>query len=89
MRLPWVLRDSIPLGGTSQKRRIGYDPETQEIIVFDRDRDWWGRADDGQPIQLGGTWHGHVRPWDMLDQEMKQTLIKEGLFNRRGKYIGE
>ena len=84
-----VLEDSIPLGGTSRKRRIGYDSETKEIVVFDRDRDWWSRADDGQPIQLGGTWHGHVRPWEMLDLEMKQTLIKGGLFNRRGKYIGE
>ncbi len=83
-----TLQGSLALGGNSQKRRIGYDPDTAEISIFDRDRDWWDRMDDGDPIQIGGIWHGHVRPWDQLNLQMKKTLIDAGMFDHKGNYIG-
>lgn len=63
---------------------------TGEIVIFDRHGDWWDRSlHTGDPIKIGGKWHGHVRPWDMHDQKMKKTLIDAGWFNRKGKYLGE
>lgn len=45
-----------------------------EIVVLDKTSD--------------GVFHGHVRSWEGLDQAMRNALIKGGMFNRRGKYIG-
>ncbi|RKM35960.1 adhesin, partial [Moraxella catarrhalis] len=30
-------------------------------------------------------YHGHVRTWDELTQEMKNVLINNGLSNKKGK----
>lgn len=35
-----------------------------------------------------GLYHGHVRAWDELTQEMKNVLIRAGLVTRKGKIIG-
>ena len=74
--------------GNTGERRIAYDADTGEIVVFNRDSDWWGRADDGVPERLGGIWHGHVTPWKQLRADMRRALIDAGLFNIKGKYIG-
>jgi hypothetical protein len=84
---PDRLADSVPVGNTGG-RRIAYDADNGEIVVFNRDRDWWGRADDGVQERLGGIWHGHVQPWGQLRPEMRRALIDAGLFNIKGKYIG-
>jgi hypothetical protein len=81
------LGDSIPYG-TTGRRRIAYDSDTGEIVIFNRDTDWWGRADDGVEERLGGIWHGYVVPWEMLAPDQMRALIEAGLFNVKGKYIG-
>jgi hypothetical protein len=83
-----ALDESLRLGPNTQ-RRVGYDRTTKEISVFDRDRDWWDVWDDGDQMLRGGIYHGHVRPWEMLDSQMKRVLIDAKLFNHRGKFIGE
>jgi hypothetical protein len=34
-----------------------------------------------------GFYHGHVRPWDELEQEMKNALKKAGMANDKGKIL--
>lgn len=68
-----ALDDSVQVKDTSP-RRVGYDKESGEIVVLDKTSD--------------GVFHGHVRSWEGLDQAMRNALIKAGMFNRRGKYIG-
>ena len=54
-------------------RRIGIDYEKSEFVVFDE--------------HTTGKFHGHVRAWEQLDQDMKKTLIKSGMTNDRGKIL--
>ncbi|MDL4820787.1 WXG100-like domain-containing protein [Actinomadura opuntiae] len=68
-----ALDDSVQVKDTSP-RRVGYDEESGEIVVLDQTSD--------------GVFHGHVRSWEGLDQAMRNALVKSGMFNRRGKYIG-
>lgn len=48
-------------------------------------------VDEGQFVVLFWTsprrFHGHVRIWEKLDQQMKNTLINNGLATRAGKII--
>lgn len=55
-------------------RRIGIDPQTQEFVVIDLTED--------------GIYHGHLRPWEALHQDMKNALIKANKTNRKGKILG-
>jgi len=55
-------------------RRIGVDPQTKEIVVFDRTG--------------GDIYHGHVRPWEKLHQDMKNALIKSGKTDAKGNILG-
>ncbi|MFI8465060.1 hypothetical protein ACIGBJ_14935 [Stutzerimonas stutzeri] len=55
-------------------RRIGVDPQTKEIVVFDRTG--------------GDIYHGHVRPWGKLHQDMKNALIKSGKTDAKGNILG-
>ena len=49
------------------------DKSTGEIVIFD------------ETYPSSGTYHGPVRKWDGLNQEMKNKLITEGLFKSNGK----
>ena len=79
-----ALANSIPMKGTDRTRRIAYDETTKQIIIFDRHGDW---LDDG--MNYGGLWHGHVRPWEKLDDVHKQTLTKARMFDSKGRYVGD
>jgi len=68
-----MLDSSIRIKFTSP-RRIAFDGETGEISIFDQ--------------TFEGVFHGHVRTWDQLTQEMKNTLIKEKIFTPRGVPVG-
>jgi hypothetical protein len=63
---------SIQIKDTST-RRIGIDYKTDEFVVFDN--------------TIKNTYHGHVRTWNELTQEMKNTLIKNGVTDKKGKVI--
>lgn len=58
----------------SEPRRIGIDPHTKEFVVIDFSTD--------------ESFHGHVRPWEGLNQQMKNALIRAGKTNRKGKLLG-
>lgn len=65
-----ALDNSVQVKETSP-RRIGVDYETREFVVFD------------QPSP--GKFHGHVRTWQQLTQEMRNALVKTGLVSPNGK----
>ncbi len=58
--------------GPNTARRVGIDYEAGEFTVFD----------ETHPGQ--GIFHGHVRPWSLLDPKMQNALIRAGMANRRG-----
>ena len=66
------LNNSIQIKETSD-RRIAVDKENNEFAIFDKTQ--------------GTTYHGHVRSWNELTQEMKNVLITNGLVNRKGKIL--
>ncbi|CAI8836448.1 S-type pyocin domain-containing protein [Pseudomonas sp. IT-P294] len=68
-----TLDNSIQVKPTSP-RRIGIDPDTNELVVFDRTG--------------GDVYHGHVRPWDKLHQDMKNALIKAKKVDNKGNILG-
>jgi hypothetical protein len=67
-----VLDNSLELPGNTT-RRIGVDTENKEFNVFDEHAE--------------GKFHGHVRQWGELTQQMKNVLIDAGLVNRKGKIL--
>lgn len=67
-----ALDNSLPVTETST-RRVGIDYDAEEFVVFD----------ETSP----GEFHGHVRSWEELRDEMKNVLIKSGMVTRRGKII--
>jgi hypothetical protein len=69
-----ALENSVQVKPTSP-RRIGVDPETNELVVFDRTG--------------GDVYHGHVRPWDKLHQDMKNALIKAKKVDNKGRILGD
>ncbi|WP_052598407.1 hypothetical protein [Aureispira sp. CCB-QB1] len=66
------LENSYELPGNTT-RRVGVDKETGEFNVFDE--------------HTKGNFHGHVRTWKELSQDMKNTLIKNKVANRKGKIL--
>ena len=68
-----ALENSVQVKPTSP-RRIGVDPATEEFVVFDRTG--------------GDVYHGHVRPWDKLHQDMKNALIKTKKVDNKGNILG-
>ena len=68
-----TLETSVQVKPTSP-RRVGIDPGTGEFVVFDRTG--------------GDIYHGHVRPWDKLHQDMKNALIKADRVDNRGNILG-
>jgi hypothetical protein len=77
-----ALDNSVKIKDTSP-RRVGIDYETGEFAVFDETHS------PGQlsPQQTTGVYHGHVRTWEELDQQMKNALIRSGMVNRGGKIL--
>ena len=55
----------------TSSRRIGFDTPSGEIVIFDETG--------------SGVYHGHVRTWEQLTQEMKNVLINNGTHDRKGK----
>ncbi len=51
-------------------RRVGIDYATGNFVIFDE--------------TLGGVFHGHIRPWSELTQQMQAALRRSGLVNNRG-----
>ena len=68
-----ALDNSLQVKPTSP-RRIGIDPATNEYVVFDK--------------TAGDVYHGHVRPWDKLHQDMKNALIKAEKVDNKGNILG-
>lgn len=56
---------------TTSPRRIGVDPATGEFGVFDQTRE--------------GVFHGHVRTWQELTQEIQNVLIDAGKVTAKGR----
>ncbi|NDZ79100.1 hypothetical protein G3I19_11345 [Streptomyces sp. SID10853] len=54
-------------------RRVGTDPETGEFAVFDETHNGTG------------IYHGHVRQWGELSQQMQSALRKAGRVTAKGK----
>lgn len=69
-----ALDNSVRVKPTSA-RRVGVDPKTGEIVVFD----------ETHPDKC--VFHGHVRRWDELEPEMKKALEKAGMTTGKGKII--
>ena len=67
-----ALRNSYKVSDNAP-RRIGVDSANKEIVVLDRTKE--------------GLWRGHVRDWNQLTRAMRNTLIKNGLADPRGKII--
>jgi len=65
-----ALDNSVQVKGTSP-RRVGVDYQSREFVVFDQ--------------TSPGKFHGHVRSWQQLTQEMKNVLVKSGLASSSGK----
>ena len=69
-----ALDNSVQVKGTSP-RRVGVDPDTNEIVVLDE-------THPGQQV-----YHGHVRTWDELTPQMKNALKRAGLVDGKGQSI--
>lgn len=67
-----ALESSIKFKPTSN-RKVGYDIETSEFVVFDNTE--------------RHIYHGHVRSWSELDVRMQNALIQQGIVNRIGEYV--
>ncbi len=70
-----ALDHSVQVKGTSP-RRVGVDADSGEIVVLDQ-------THPGQDI-----YHGHVRSWKDLTDQMRNALIRNKLTDRRGKVLG-
>lgn len=69
-----ALDNSVQVKPTSP-RRVGVDTENEQIVVLDE-------THPGQEI-----YHGHVREWSELTQEMQNALKSAGLVDKRGRII--
>lgn len=75
----------ISPGNPNAPRRVGVDIDNQQIVVFDRTGNHFV---DGEIV--GGSFHGHVRRWNELTNDMQQLLRENGIRVRNsGKIIWE
>jgi hypothetical protein len=60
-------------------RRVGVDADSKELAVLDQTR-----------VHPNGDeeFHGHVRCWCDLDNRQQSVLRKNGLVNKKGRFIG-
>jgi hypothetical protein len=56
-------------------RMVGVDPSTGEYVVFD------------ETYPGKGIYHGHVREWSELTQEMRTILFQFGATDSRGRIL--
>jgi hypothetical protein len=68
-----MLNQSV-LFNSSSGHRIAYDAVSNQIDVFAR--------------TSGGTYHGYVSTWADPPSDTRRVLIKAGIFNAKGKYLG-
>ncbi|WP_028622128.1 S-type pyocin domain-containing protein [Pseudomonas sp. Ant30-3] len=68
-----ALDNSVQVKPTSE-RRVGIDPKTNEFVVFDHTG--------------GDDYHGHVRTWNKLHQDMKNALIRAKKTDIKGNIPG-
>ena len=54
-------------------RRVGIDYETSEFAIFDE--------------HAPGTYHGHVRKWDELEQQHQNALVRAGMTDLKGRIL--
>ncbi len=67
---------SLQVKSTSS-RRIGIDYNSKEFVIFDET----GKG--------SGIYHGHVRTWEDLTQEMRNTLTEAKMADKNGKILGD
>ncbi len=67
-----TLELSVQIKETSS-RRVAYNPSTGQFAVFDETHNGTG------------IYHGHVRSWDELTQDMQNSLVNSGVVDRKGK----
>ncbi|MBC3879965.1 VCBS repeat-containing protein [Undibacterium sp. LX40W] len=68
-----ALDASVQVKSTST-RRVGVDREAGEIVVFDQ--------------TVNNIFHGHVRSWSELTDQMQNALKNANLVDKRGRIIG-
>jgi uncharacterized protein RhaS with RHS repeats len=73
-----ALDNSVQIKSTSP-RRIGI--ADGEIVILDKTRTVPGKVDTE-------IYHGHVRSWDELTDDMKKALKKEGMVDKKGRIKG-
>lgn len=59
--------------GANSTRRIGIDYAQRQFVVLDE--------------HAASMFHGHVRSWDQLTQQMQAVLRRAGMVDRRGNII--
>ncbi|MEM8875621.1 MAG: RHS repeat-associated core domain-containing protein [Planctomycetota bacterium] len=69
----FALDNSVQISPNSP-RRIGVDPDNNEIVILDRTGN---TIRDGHVI--GGSFHGHVRSWDQLSTAQRNALQRLGV----------
>lgn len=69
-----TLEDSISFNPNTT-RRVGVDYRTGEFAVFD------------ETFNGSGIYHGHVRTWNELTQQMQSALRRAGLVTSKGKIL--
>jgi hypothetical protein len=67
-----ALDRSVQIKETSP-RRIGVDPHNNQIVILDQTQ--------------AGQFHGHVREWESLSDQMRNALIRSGLTDARGTIL--
>ncbi len=67
--------------------RVGVDPQTGEITVFNRTGAKMGGDPNVWGGKQGGEYHGHVRQWNELTDPQRNALIKAGLTDKRGNIL--
>jgi len=70
-----TLDRSIPLSPNTTTRRVGTDPSTGEIVIYD----------ETEPGRIPPIFHGHVQTWDQLRPPMRALLLRAGLVTKKGK----
>jgi hypothetical protein len=68
-----ALDASVAINPSTTTRRISYDPDADEFVVFDE--------------TVAGVFHGHVRKWSELTHNMQRALIEAGVVDRKGRMM--
>ncbi|WP_330464443.1 hypothetical protein [Micromonospora zamorensis] len=82
-----ALDRSVQIKETNERRRIGVDHQTGEIVVLDRHR----RIEPSNPgDDVVEIYHGHVRDWedhskDGPNDDMRNALKRAGLVDKKGR----